>query len=567
MDKWWRNAVVYQVYPRSFQDSNGDGIGDLPGITSRLEYLKELGIDVLWLSPIYESPQVDNGYDISDYQAINPDYGTLDDFDHLVEKAHSLGIKILMDLVVNHTSDQHEWFKKAISEPTSKYRDYYIFRDAQENGDLPNNWGDFFGGCAWQKDEASGQYYLHLYAPQQPDLNWENPQVRRSIYDMMNWWVARGVDGFRMDVINEISKPHDLPNGKKNPGEKYADPGQLVNNGPRVHEYLQEMNQNVLSRASLMSVGETPGVTCQEALRYANVDGTELTMVFEFEHMALDGNPNPALGRWYDGKAKLSDLRSNFTKWQTGLAGKAWNSLYWNNHDQPRVVSRFGDDSSEETRVKSATMLATMLHMLQGTPFIYEGEELGMTNMPFTELSQFEDIDSLNAYHLIVEEEKLASPEAMITYLAHHSRDNARTPMQWDSSTNAGFTTGTPWYGVNPNYVHINAEQAMKDPHSVFHYYQKLISLRHHVDAVVNGAYALYPGNENDEQVYAYTRTTASEQLLVVLNYTGKELQRDITVGSNAKLVLSNYDGDNLEQNQGEIVLKPYEARVYLTQL
>lgn len=425
---WWKNAVVYQIYPKSFQDSNNDGIGDLQGIISRLDYLQKLGVDILWLNPIYESPQVDNGYDISNYRAINPILGTMADFDQLLTAVHQRGMKLVMDLVVNHTSDQHHWFIEAKKSKNNPYRDFYIWRDGK-NGHAPNNWGSYFSGPAWKYDPTTDQYYLHLFAPEQPDLNWENPQVRQTVYQMMNWWADKGVDGFRMDVINLISKPAGLPDGPRTADEKYATVEGFVPNGPRVHEFLREMNQNVMSKRKMITVGETPNVTPADAKRYADLHNRELNMVFQFEHMNLDANPNPALGKWYDQKPKLADLRANLTKWQTELAGTAWNSLYWNNHDQPRVVSRFGDDSTEDYRVKSAKMLATMTHFMHGTPYIYEGEEIGMTNAGFTKLSDYVDLESINAYHQLVDDQGLVEPATMLKYLAMHSRDNARTPM------------------------------------------------------------------------------------------------------------------------------------------
>lgn len=556
MEKWWQNAVIYQVYPASFQDSNNDGIGDLKGITQRLDYIKKLGADVLWLSPIYQSPQVDNGYDISDYRAINPDFGNMDDFDALLAKAHKLGLKIMMDLVVNHTSNEHKWFQESRKGKDNPYRDYYIWRDGK-NGGAPNNWGSFFTGPAWQYDSETDQYYLHLFAPEQPDLNWENPNVRHSVYDMMNWWADKGVDGFRMDVINYISKPENLPDAKKGPNEMYGNPEPLVANGHRVHEFLREMNQAVLSKRQLISVGETPSVTTEEAKKYANLDNSELNMVFQFEHMGLDGNPDPALGRWADRKASLKDLRANLTKWQKALAGKAWNSLYWNNHDQPRVVSRFGDDTSEKNRVLSAKMLATMLHMQQGTPYIYEGEEIGMTNAYFPNLTDYVDIDSINSYHQIVDQQHLLDDKTMMKYIEMHSRDNARTPMQWDNTQNAGFSKHQPWEKMNPNFEKINVQQALDDPNSIFYYYQKLIELRHTLPVITNGTYELVPGNEDDEQIYAFTRTNSDTTLLIILNYTDNTLSRDYDLPSDAKILISNYPDD-----QGNTI-RPYEAKVY----
>ena len=556
MEKWWKNAVIYQIYPASFQDSNNDGVGDLRGITERLDYIKKLGVDVLWLSPIYKSPQVDNGYDISDYQAINPTFGTMKDFDELLAKAHSLGLKIMMDLVVNHTSNEHHWFQESRKGKDNPYRDYYIWRDGKD-GTAPNNWGSFFTGSAWKYDAQSNQYYLHLFAPEQPDLNWENPTVRHSVYDMMNWWADKGVDGFRMDVINYISKPEGLPDGKKGKQELYANPEPLVANGHHVHEFLREMNQTVLSKHNLISVGETPSVTVDEAEKYASLDNKELNMVFQFEHMGLDGNSNPALGRWADRKASLKDLRANLTKWQLALAGKAWNSLYWNNHDQPRVVSRFGDDTTEENSVLSAKMLATMLHMQQGTPYIYEGEEIGMTNAYFSKIEDYVDIDSLNSYHQIVEEQHLVDKTTMMNYIKMHSRDNARTPMQWSDHENAGFSKHSPWEKMNPNFKTINVQQALGDPNSVFYYYQKLIKLRHTLPVITDGTYALIPGNSDDEEIYAFTRTNADTTLVVILNYTNKNLTRHYDLPSHAKILISNYADD-----QGDNI-RPYEAKVY----
>lgn len=556
MEKWWQNAVIYQVYPASFQDSNNDGIGDLKGITQRLDYIKKLGADVLWLSPIYQSPQVDNGYDISDYRAINPDFGNMNDFDALLAKAHNLGLKIMMDLVVNHTSNEHKWFKESRKGKDNPYRDYYIWRDGK-NGGAPNNWGSFFTGPAWQYDSETEQYYLHLFAPEQPDLNWENPNVRHSVYDMMNWWADKGVDGFRMDVINYISKPENLPDAKKGPNELYGNPEPLVANGHRVHEFLREMNQAVLSKRQLISVGETPSVTTEEAEKYANLDNSELNMVFQFEHMGLDGNSDPALGRWANRKASLKDLRANLTKWQKALAGKAWNSLYWNNHDQPRVVSRFGNDTSEKNRVLSAKMLATMLHMQQGTPYIYEGEEIGMTNAYFPNLEDYVDIDSINSYHQIVDQQHLVDDKTMMKYIEMHSRDNARTPMQWDGTKNAGFSKHQPWEKMNPNFEKINVQQALADPNSIFYYYQKLIELRHTLPVITNGTYELVPGNEDDDQIYAFTRTNSDTTLLIILNYTDSTLSRDYDLPNDAKILISNYPDD-----QGNTI-RPYEAKVY----
>lgn len=551
---WWQNSVVYQVYPRSFQDSNHDGIGDLKGIISRLDYIKKLGTDIIWLNPIYRSPNVDNGYDISDYRAIDPTFGSLTDFKELLTKAHELGLKIMMDLVVNHSSDENEWFKQSRQGKENPYRDYYIWRDPVD-GHEPTNWGSYFSGSAWQYDETSGQYYLHLFAVKQPDLNWENEAVRHSVYDIMNWWADLGVDGFRMDVINLISKPavyKDVPTAS---GMQYGDVEPVVANGHRMHEFLQEMHQAVMAKHDLVTVGETPGATTDDAKKYANLEQTELNMVFEFEHVGLDGNDNPALGKWSDKKVSLPELRDNLVKWQTQLNGKAWNSLYWNNHDQPRVVSRFGNDDPKY-RVVSAKMLATMLHCLQGTPYIYAGEELGMTNTTFNSLSDYRDLESINAYHQLVDGEHLVDGKTMSRYLAIHSRDNARTPMQWDDSKNAGFSDAEPWIAVNPNYSEINAKAALADPSSVFYHYQKLIQMRHDLPVMTEGKFALVNGNELDEQVFAYTRDDGETTLLVVANFTKETIKREYAAGQ-GKLLLSNYEDD-----MGE-TLRPYEAKVY----
>lgn len=552
---WWQNAVVYQIYPRSFQDSNDDGIGDLRGIISRLDYIKKLGADIIWLNPIYKSPNVDNGYDISDYQAIHPDFGSLDDFQELLDKAHELGLKIMMDLVVNHSSDENKWFEESRKGPDNPYRDYYIWRDPVD-GHAPTNWGSYFSGPAWQYDEQSGQYYLHLFATKQPDLNWENPKLRHSVYDIMNWWADRGVDGFRMDVINLISKPEKYVDGKLNDGEPYANVEPLVANGHRVHEFLQEMHQNVMDKHNLVTVGETPGATVDDAKQYANLSQTELNMVFQFEHVSLDGNANPAFGKWDDRHVTLSKIRSSLSNWQTKLGGKAWNSLYWNNHDQPRAVSRFGNDDPKY-RVKSAKMLGTMLHFMQGTPYIYEGEEIGMTNAHFQSLSDYQDLETINIFKQLVTDGKLIDSETMMRYIAFHSRDNARTPMQWNDSKNAGFSTHQPWLKVNANYPDINVENALADPDSVFYYYQKLIKLRHELPVITNGKFGVLPGNDQDQAVFVYTRKNNDTTLFIIINFSDKQLERHYELPDAKKIIISNYDDDKTDE------LRPYEAKVY----
>ena len=490
--KWWQSSVVYQIYPRSFQDSNGDGIGDIPGITKRLPYIRELGADVIWLSPVYQSPNDDNGYDISDYQAINPEFGTMEDFDEMLRTAHSLGLKIVMDLVVNHTSDEHRWFKEALKGKDNPYRDYYIWRDPKENGDAPNNWGSCFGGSAWKYDEASGQYFLHLFSEKQPDLNWDNPKVRDEVFSMMDWWLKKGIDGFRMDVISLISKPEELPDGT--PGASGYASFNFVANGPHIHEYLQEMNRRVLSKYDIMTVGETSGVTVEEAKKYASLSGKELNMCFQFEHVGLDDDP--VRGRYGFGKLSLPEFKANLTKWQNELEGKAWNSLYFENHDQPRSVSRWGSDSSEY-RERSAKMLATCLHMMKGTPYVYQGQELGMTNCPWESLDEINDIESLGNVRQHMANGLLTGEEA-VEVMRRTSRDNARTPMQWDDSDCAGFTTGKPWLKINPNYQSVNAAEELKRDDSVFHYYQKLISLRKQLDVIVDGTYELLEQDDPD---------------------------------------------------------------------
>ncbi|KRN28854.1 alpha-glucosidase [Lactobacillus selangorensis] len=555
--KWWQKAVVYQIYPRSFQDSNGDGIGDLNGITARLDYVKSLGVDVIWLNPIYPSPNVDNGYDISNYQAINPEFGTMADFEKLLAKAHSLDLKVMMDIVVNHTSDKHHWFEESRKSKDNPYRDYYIWRDPAADGGAPNNWGSYFSGSAWTYDETTKQYYLHLFAPGQPDLNWANPQVRHAVYDMMNWWVAKGVDGFRLDVINLISKPDGLPNAPQALGQPYGNVEKVVANGPHVHEYLQEMNANVMSHYNIMTVGETPGASISDAMQYADLDGKELNMVFQFEHMGLDGNEHRQYGKWSDRKVDLVALKQVLSKWQTGFYHKAWNSLYWNNHDQPRVVSRFGDDRPEY-RALSAKMLGVVLHMMQGTPYIYEGEELGMTNNDFTRLDQYQDLESLNAYHDLVDQQHVFTPAQMLKYLQHHSRDNARTPMQWDATMNAGFSTAQPWLMVNPNFKDINAKEELAADDSVLQFYRQLIALRHQYDVVTDGEYAQIPGTENDESVFAYTRTDTKQRLTVIVNFTDKQFEYEDAAQPQAKLLLSNYPDDD------GTTLRPFEAKIYL---
>ena len=553
--RWWKESVVYQIYPRSFCDSNGDGIGDLNGITSKLDYLKELGVDVIWLSPVYKSPNDDNGYDISDYQDIMDEFGTMEDFDRMLATAHEKGIKIMMDLVVNHTSDEHKWFIESRKSTDNPYRDYYIWRPAKEDGSLPNNWGSCFSGPAWEYDKTTDMYFLHLFSKKQPDLNWDNPVVRQEVFDMMNWWLEKGVDGFRMDVISLISKEQpELPD--KEPGINGYATFNVSANGPHVHEYLQEMRQKALNNADTITVGECSGVTLEEAKKYARSDEKELNMVFQFEHMDVDSDEKA--GKWTTRKMDLRDLKKILTRWQKGLQDIAWNSLYWENHDQPRSVSRFGNDSDEYREI-SAKMLATCIHMMQGTPYVYQGEELGMTNCPFNTLENFRDLESINAFHELTEQGKMTEEE-MMAAIGYKGRDNARTPMQWDDSANAGFSgaDATPWIMVNPNYTKINAKDQVSREDSVFKYYQKLIKLRHESDLIVYGTYDLIL--DDDKDIYAYIRTLGDEKLIVYCNFSENtrevELPEEFT---DVKILISNYNDAKVSE---KITLRPYEAIV-----
>ncbi|MFE2870039.1 alpha-glucosidase [Embleya sp. NPDC059259] len=562
-DVWWKSAVVYQIYPRSFADSDGDGIGDLNGITARLDHLSDLGVDVLWLSPVYPSPQDDNGYDISEYRDIEPLFGTLADFDRLLASVHERGMRLVMDLVVNHTSDEHAWFRESREGPNSAKRDWYWWRPARKDagsagavgaaGAAPNNWGSFFSGSAWQHDAASDEYYLHLFSPKQPDLNWENPEVRQAVYALMRWWLDRGVDGFRMDVINLISKDPDLPDGLLHGDGPYGDGSPYYVSGPRVHEYLQEMHREVFAGRPerLLTVGEMPGVTLEHARLFTDPARGEVDMVFQFEHVGLDFGRDKFDLR----PLRLTDLKASLGRWQSGLAEVGWNSLYWNNHDQPRIVSRFGDDGPEY-RVRSATMLATVLHLHRGTPYVYQGEELGMTNAPFATIEDVHDIEALGHYAQAVRAGE--DPARVLDGLRARGRDNARTPMQWDASEHAGFTTGTPWLPVNPNHTTINAEAAVADPDSVYHHYRRLIALRHSEPAVVHGDFTMLLAD--DERLYAFTRRHRGITLLVLANFTGETvaLPADLAAqGARAPLVLGNAGPIDA------LILRPWEARVH----
>ena len=536
--QWWHSSVVYQIYPRSFKDSNGDGIGDINGIREKLDYLKELGIDVIWLSPVYKSPNDDNGYDISDYCDIMDEFGTMEDMDNLLKEANERGIKILMDLVVNHTSDEHKWFIEAKKSKDNEYRDYYIWRDKVE-GHEPNELGSCFSGSAWQYDETTGQYYLHLFSKKQPDLNWENEKVRNEVYKMMNFWVDKGIGGFRMDVIDLIGKVPDE---------------MITGNGPKLHEYLQEMNKAALEGKDLLTVGETWGATPDIAKLYSNPGRKELSMVFQFEHIGLDQIEGKE--KWDVKSLELLDLKKVLSKWQTELEGQGWNSLFWNNHDLPRIVSRWGND--KEYRIESAKMLATLLHGMKCTPYIYQGEELGMTNVRFDDINDYNDIESLNMY-----KDRLSkgySHEEIMESIYAKGRDNARTPMQWDDSENAGFTTGTPWLAVNKNYDKINAKQCLQDENSIFNHYKKLIDIRKNNDTIIYGDYKLLC--EDDENIFAYVRELNGDKILVVCNFYDKDVEFKFDGDFNySKVLLSNYN-DSSKMIE-KLKLRPYEAVMY----
>lgn len=535
-EKWWKSSVVYQIYPRSFCDSNGDGIGDINGIRSKLWYLKELGIDVIWLSPVYASPNADNGYDISDYYGISPEYGSMEDMKDLIRECENCGIRILMDLVVNHTSDEHPWFVEAKKSKDNPYRDYYIWREGTK-GSPPNELESCFGGNAWEYSEETGEYYLHFYHKKQPDLNWENEAMRKEIWKMMNFWIDMGVGGFRMDVIDVIGKIPDQ---------------EIKENGPKLHEYLQEMNRETFGDKNLMTVGECWGADIENGSLYSDPERKELDMIFQFEQMLLDQVSGEQ--KWDLKPLELKQLRQAFAKWQKALEGKGWNSLFWNSHDLPRIVSRWGND--KEYRVESAKMLATVLHGMKGTPYIYQGEEIGMTNYPFSCIEDFFDVESVNMYR---ERKQMGYPEEeIIKSLCAKSRDNARTPMQWDNSPSAGFTEGTPWCRVNPNYTKINAEEALKDQNSIFHYYKKLIRLRKEEPILIYGTFELFC--PEDEHIFAYTREWKGKKWLVVGNFYEKSACFDYH--GKGRALLSNYEQAS-ETRLEQMKLRPYEASIY----
>ena len=545
---WWKEAVVYQIYPKSFMDTTGDGTGDLKGVTSKLDYLKELGVDVIWLTPVYESPQHDNGYDISDYYSIDKSYGTMEDFEELLAETHKRDMKLIMDLVINHTSTEHEWFKQAASAKDNEYRDFYIWKDGVD-GKEPNNWQSKFGGPAWDYDEKTDQYYLHLFDKTQADLNWENEKVRKKLYEMIGFWAEKGIDGFRLDVINLISKNQAFPNDDIGDGRRF------YTDGPRIHEFLHEMNEAVLAPYQLMTVGEMSSTTLESCILYTQADRNELDMTFQFHHLKVD-YPNGE--KWTKAPFDFIQLKEILTHWQVGMdKGDGWNALFWCNHDQPRIVSRLGDD--EKYHKESAKMLATTIHMMNGTPYIYQGEEFGMTNPNFERIDDYRDVESLNAYRIMKEEGK--SEQEIMGILQQKSRDNARTPMQWSAGHQAGFTEGTPWIPIAKNYPEINVETALADEKSVYYHYQALIALRKKYDIIVQGDYQPLLGNH--QQVFAYTRNWNNEKLLVVSNFYGKEVtvKFDGMQVEEVEILLSNYPDSTLEID--EVTLRPYESVVY----
>ncbi|MEZ9389939.1 alpha,alpha-phosphotrehalase [Vibrio lentus] len=551
-ESWWKTATIYQIYPKSFCDSGSKGTGDIKGIISKLDYLKRLSVDAIWLTPVYASPMIDNGYDISDYYSINPQFGTMEDFDLLLFEAHQRGIRIVMDIVVNHTSTEHAWFQSALGDKNSPYRDYYIWKDPV-NGQVPTNWQSKFGGNAWEMDEATGQYFLHLFAKEQADLNWENPVVREEVKDVISFWAEKGVDGFRLDVINLISKQQDFPNDDIGDGRRF------YTDGPRVHEYLKEISEAVFQKYGSVTVGEMSSTTLEHCQQYSNVDNSELSMVFNFHHLKVDYTNGE---KWTNAPFDFLQLKSIFNHWQTGLNGKGWGALFWCNHDQPRVVSRLGND--QQYRVESAKMLAASVHMMQGTPYIYQGEEIGMTNPGYTEISQYRDVESTNMYDIMVNRDGVAHQD-MMAILAQKSRDNSRTPMQWNSEAYAGFSQSQPWLDVANNYTEINAEQALEDKDSVFYFYKALIELRKQVPVITHGRYQdLLPEHPS---IFAYVRESEGQTLLCINNYYGEETECVLPERfemMKAKSLLSNYQVSESLVTSHHQVLRPYETRILL---
>ncbi|WP_017222139.1 alpha,alpha-phosphotrehalase [Moritella dasanensis] len=551
---WWRTATIYQIYPKSFFDSGSKGVGDIKGIISKLDYLKTLGVDAIWLTPIYESPMIDNGYDISDYYNINPDFGCMADFDLLLELAHQKGLRIILDIVVNHTSTEHQWFKSALGNKDSEYRDYYIWKDPI-NDQAPTNWESKFGGNAWALDEKTNQYYLHLFAKEQADLNWENPKVRDEVKDIISFWAEKGVDGFRLDVINLISKQQDYQNDYQGDGRRF------YTDGPRVHEFLQEISDAVFNQYGSVTVGEMSSTSLEQCQQYSSLDGKELSMVFNFHHLKVDYENGE---KWTETPFDFLQLKSIFNHWQQGMFAQGWSALFWCNHDQPRIVTRLGND--QVYRVESAKMLATSLHMMQGTPYVYQGEEIGMTNPGYTSIEQYRDLESTNMYDIMLNQQGKNKAEAL-AILAQKSRDNSRTPIQWNSEQHAGFTKGNPWLEVAENYQDVNVEQALKDENSVFYYYQRLIALRKEIEVITTGDYTdLAPAHS---QLFCYRRSSEKQTLICLNNYYAEPaeyvLPEDLAVGKGT-YILGNYPELLTDEVTHLVKLKPYECRVLLIQ-
>lgn len=550
--QWWKEAVAYQIYPRSFMDSNGDGIGDIQGIISKLDYLQDLGIDVIWVSPIYPSPNIDNGYDISDYQGISAEYGTMEDFDELLREVHARGMKLIMDLVINHTSDEHEWFIESRSSKDNAYRDYYIWHPGK-NGKAPNNWESIFGGSAWEYDEKTGEYYMHVFASKQPDLNWENPEVRHDLYKMVNWWLDKGIDGFRVDAISHIKKVPGFPDMPNPDNLKYVPSYEGHMNRPGIEVFLEELRKETFDKYDIMTVGEANGVKVEQADAWVGEENGFFNMIFQFEHLDL-------WGKSATGGLDMQGLKKALSKWQKGLDGVGWNALFLENHDQPRSVSTWGNDT--DLREKSAKSFATMYFLMQGTPFIYQGQEIGMTNVEFDSIDDYNDV----AIKTLYKEEREAgkSHEEVMKIICKSGRDNSRTPMQWNSKENGGFTTGTPWMKVNPNVKEINVEAELKDPDSIYHYYKKLIELRRGNETLIYGSYELIL--EEHEQIYAYVRTLGEEQYVILTNLLDGtadfEFPEDL-LGKQAELRLSNYQVEEAHETLDTMTFRPYEARVY----
>ncbi len=550
--EWWKKATIYQIYPKSFCDSGAKGVGDIRGIISKLDYLQWVGIDAIWITPIYPSPMIDNGYDISDYYDVNPDFGNLADFDELVSQAHRRGIRIILDIVVNHTSTEHPWFKDALGNKQSPYRDYYIWRQPSEKG-IPNNWQSKFGGPAWKLDEQTNEYYLHLFAPEQADLNWENPEVRREVENIISYWAERGVDGFRLDVINLISKQQDFCDDETGDGRRF------YTDGPRVHEYLEQISDAVFKKYGSVTVGEMSSTTLEHCQRYASLDGKELSMVFNFHHLKVD-YPNGE--KWKLAPFDFIELKRLFNYWQSGLYSRAWGALFWCNHDQPRIVSRFGDE--KRYRAESAKLLATSLHMLQGTPYVYQGEEIGMTNPGFTDISQYRDVESTNMYQLLVQDGKV-SEEEMLAILAQRSRDNSRTPVPWDGSQYHGFSQAQPWIGFGCNANEVNVAAAQNDPDSVLYFYRQLIALRKEFSVIESGEYQdLLP---EDPQLWCYKRKDEWQTLWCLNNYSDQvcTIPAEALPDSPVRLLLSNYQVGKETNFENEIILQPYQTLILLS--